>query len=240
MMTSDEMLMAYADGALDAADAAQVKAALVADPTLAARVEMFRETRRLLAASAAPLAPVDAADPLAAKIRAAVSATAAAPTSPTPAPANMNWRPMAAAASVAVLLAVGWWVGLGPRTGGDPALGPELAHALTHVPSGEVTPLRDSVEFIAIASFDTEKGLFCREYETHSADRGKLAVACLDAGGWHNRYVAEMMPQDGGYIPASGSDLEQIETVLRDLGAGEPLDSENEIRALSDAQAAPG
>jgi anti-sigma factor RsiW len=44
----DVMLMAYADGELDAATARQIEAAIAADPALAARVRLFRESAALL------------------------------------------------------------------------------------------------------------------------------------------------------------------------------------------------
>lgn len=44
----DVMLMAYADGELDAATARQIEAAVAADPALAERVRMFRESAALL------------------------------------------------------------------------------------------------------------------------------------------------------------------------------------------------
>lgn len=48
MSISDETLMAYADGELDAAEAEAVAAAVAADPELQARLRPFSETRRLL------------------------------------------------------------------------------------------------------------------------------------------------------------------------------------------------
>jgi anti-sigma factor RsiW len=46
-LVTDEMLMAFADGELAPAEEGRVRAALAADPDLAVRVAMFRETRRL-------------------------------------------------------------------------------------------------------------------------------------------------------------------------------------------------
>ena len=49
MMLSDEMLMAYADGQLDAGDRARVKKLVAQDPALAARLEIFQATGHGLA-----------------------------------------------------------------------------------------------------------------------------------------------------------------------------------------------
>ena len=49
MTLSDEMLMAYADGQLDAGDRARVKKLVAQDPALAARLEVFQATGHGLA-----------------------------------------------------------------------------------------------------------------------------------------------------------------------------------------------
>jgi anti-sigma factor RsiW len=51
MTLSDEILMAYADGELDAAQRAEVEAAMAADPDVARRVERHRALRRQFSAT---------------------------------------------------------------------------------------------------------------------------------------------------------------------------------------------
>ncbi|MFN3843995.1 MAG: zf-HC2 domain-containing protein, partial [Rehaibacterium terrae] len=55
MRISDERLMAYVDGELDAAQAAQVEAAIAADPALAAAVARQRRLRERLRAAFDPV-----------------------------------------------------------------------------------------------------------------------------------------------------------------------------------------
>jgi anti-sigma factor RsiW len=56
MNITDETLAAYADGELERGEAAQVAAAVAADPALAAKIEAHRALRSRLAAHYAPLA----------------------------------------------------------------------------------------------------------------------------------------------------------------------------------------
>ena len=75
----DETLMAYADGELDDATAAELDQALARDPELLRRLALFTGTRDVLAEAAAarPLDPVP--DALMARVRAPLAAGAAAP-----------------------------------------------------------------------------------------------------------------------------------------------------------------
>jgi anti-sigma factor RsiW len=50
MPWTDEMLMAFADGEVGPAEAGAIAAAAATDATLAARIDMFRQTRARIAA----------------------------------------------------------------------------------------------------------------------------------------------------------------------------------------------
>ena len=52
---TDEMLMAFADGELDDTEMARIAGAIDADPTLAARVDAFLQSRALSKAALGPL-----------------------------------------------------------------------------------------------------------------------------------------------------------------------------------------
>jgi hypothetical protein len=249
----DATLMAYADGELDATQAAGVAAAAAADPAVAARIEMFRRTRAALAAHRAPAPlPGALADSLAARIRAA-SAAPAAPTATltgeaaarvvplSPRRLAMAW-PVALAASLA--LAVGLGTGLrlgGPGQDGPgatvTALGaPGLAAALGTLPAGERMTLSDGTELAMVASFRAPDGALCREFETVRAEADTLvSVACHDAsdGGaaWDVRFALAAAPDSGGYAPASS--IEALEVWLELAGMGDSLTLEDEAAALA-------
>lgn len=89
-MMDERTLAAYADGALDADAARTVKAALAADPRLAAQVDRLRAT--------APLRAAKATDALIA--------------GPRKRPAVARAQPLLMALALTVLLVLGWASGL--------------------------------------------------------------------------------------------------------------------------------
>ncbi|MDO5621493.1 MAG: hypothetical protein Q4G24_08495 [Paracoccus sp. (in: a-proteobacteria)] len=247
MQINDEVLMAFADGELDVAEAAQVAQAVAGDPALAARVDLFRQTRAAL--QAAPEAsPKDqaltdmiratqaqaqdsrAADPLADQIRAAAAAATTAHLAgrdpqiaanrSLPTPANRNWAPLAVAASLVLALGIGWLAGPWGNAP-TPGLEPTVIAALNSLPSGESTG-----DVTAIASFRTADGTLCREYETAA----EIAVACRAGSTWENRFAAAQVDSPD-YVPASGEG--NVDDFLASIGAGEPLTTADEQSALA-------
>ena len=112
----DETLVAYADGALGPEEAAAVRAALAADPEAAADVDRFRASARLVRAAfddtlAEPVPPT-----LERRIRAAARAAAAERHALDALVRRRGRRPLAIAASVALLLGLGIGSRLGPAT----------------------------------------------------------------------------------------------------------------------------
>lgn len=235
---SDEILMAFADGELDEAQAQEVARAVAADPALSARVAMFRRSREMMRDAFAQDQAKGAQDPLAAMIRAAgrdaaAPPAAAAPVAP-PAPANMNWRPMAVAASLALALLGAGWLAM-PQRGGDGGqtviLRSDIRAALSRVTSGETEQL-DGYDFTAIASFRNREGELCREYETRTPQRVQLGVACHDGASWQSRFAA--LSEGGGedYMPASG-EVAGLDDYIARAGMSEPLTIEDEDAALA-------
>jgi hypothetical protein len=254
----DEMLMAYADGELDADGMAAVEAAVAESEDVAVRLAEFFETRAALQ-DAYPAEPVS--DELADKVRAmaagmAVSAvgsavgsevgSGAAPAAHANvvsladrrAPRAGGWQPMALAASLALAvgLGAGWMLG----AGGDRAPvaqatlldDPAVREALTALPAGESLELADGGEVRAIASYRDGTGALCREVEHDRADRQTLvAVVCHEAGQWGLRLVVAAAAEQTGYAPASS--LEVLDSYLSLTGAGEPLSPEDEAAALA-------
>lgn len=229
---NDEILMAFADGELDAPEAAEIARLIAADPALAARVDLFRQTRAALTVPAdagdAPPSPVDAA--LIARIRAAAVPDARPATGllARAMPANRNWQPAAIAAALALVLVAAGWLGLSSRApsgGMDGA----LVAALDSVPSGESDV---GGQFTAIASFVIADGTLCREYETHGT-APRIGFACHGPDGWQDRFsVALSADPAPGYIPAS-AEIEGLDAFLADAGAGAPLTDAEEQAALA-------
>ena len=246
----DETLMAYADGELDDATAAELDQALARDPELLRRLALFTGTRDVLAEAAAarPLDPVP--DALMARVRATLEAGTAAPeTVPEQAPVEKvvpfrgrdtsapRWQPMALAASLA--LAVGLGAGFGAARLATPdaaaPLGfaalavPGVTEALSSLPSGEGRAL-DQGEIAVLASFRDAQDRLCREFEVEGSLGSVVSVACFEAGGWRTTLALAAAPEEGGYAPASS--METLESYLSAVGAGPVLTPEEEAQAL--------
>lgn len=242
MAITDEMLMAYADGELDAAGMAEVEHAMAEDERLAERVAVFADTRRAVKDAYAAPAPVSAE--LEARVR-AMSAAA----KPQPATAEVidlasRRRPapvwsMAMAASIALAagLAGGWYIGKGRPAAVEglqlTALSdPAISDALSGTAAGERIGLASGSAFAAIATFRNADGELCREFEyDQPAGSTYVAVACDQSGTWDLRMAVASPPDDGGYAPASS--LDTLEAYLNATGAGQPLSADDEAAALA-------
>ena len=244
----DETLMAFADGELDDAAAAEVEAAVNADPALAERIALFAESRAL--ARDAFLPRLD--EPVPASLRAAVEAAIAEQERSggtvvplprrRPAAANQN-RPrwsrfaMAAAASVAIVAAGlgGYLAGSGGDADGQQVAliaVPGIADALSTVASGEETELAGGTgSFRAVSSFVDGADRLCREFEYSATDGAYVAIACREATDWSLAFAMGTGGNTGGYAPASS--LETLDSYLMAIEAGQPLSPEEEAAALA-------
>jgi len=259
MTVTDEMLMAFADAALDAEQAQMVALAIADDPALAARVEVFRQTR--VVASAVPLPPVP--DALRERVlqMAARHAQAAAPEpapepAPAPAPAASpapqplsNVVPLAArrpraplwqpALAASIALAIG--LGIGAFGFGEPggmlhvaALDDAaIVENLGSVASGNRVTLPSGGLMTVVASFADGDGALCREFEHDRPDgRTLVSVACNAAGAWDVRLAVDTAAAGSdGYAPASS--LDTLDAYLSAIEAGAPLDPAAEAEALA-------
>lgn len=245
-MISDETLMAFADGELDAETEALVESALGEDDTLAERLAVFLDSRTMLATTMKPLVeePVPAA--LQAGVLAAIAAagkdTAALENTAPPEEKVAAFRPrqtgaraqrglssasMALAASLAALV-----VGLGGfMLGQSSTSGPEktvvaLNEALDTLPSGADLVLARAGESLhMVASFRDGEGHLCREYEIKARSTLTVAIACHGPEGWQTR-LALTNPVAEGYVPASAP--ETVDAFLTGIGAGAPLSVDEE------------
>lgn len=240
----DETLMAYADGALDTETSQRVADAAKADPHVAERIEMFRQSATLLGALGAERQEAPISDSLAARIEdtlAAARAENAATENVVPfsaKPARPAWVPMALAASVALVVG-----GLGGLTAGlsvspDTPAGngvasldhPSVATALDQLGAGQTD---DTGRVAIIASFLTENGTFCREFEYDTPDSETLvSVACREDDAWLTRFaVLASGADDASYAPASS--LETLDTYLSAIGATAPMSVDEEAEFLA-------
>lgn len=242
----DETLMAYADGALEPEEASRVAKAASADPEVAARVEVFRQTGAALMALGAsrPLPP------LSAELAARVERTLAEARSdggqaqsvvafPSGRSAKTTWRPLALAASLALAVGLGGGVmaGLALRAAAPSGLqialldAPEVGPALGTLRSGEQAAVGQGV--VTIVSSFMAQGDFCREFE-YAEPQGPavVSVACRTGDGWQTRLtIATASPDDARYAPASS--LETLDAFLSAIGADAPMSAAEETQALS-------
>ncbi|WP_440984655.1 anti-sigma factor family protein [Xanthomonas sontii] len=245
-------LQAYADGELDAAQAAQVEAALRSDPQLAQALERLRSLQARLRAGFAPV--LDEAVP--ARLLAAArarptgapdqdTAVAARPASPVHATAQASRptplrprarRRWALPAALAAALLLGLWIAQRQLPQGD-AHGPTvaatqgsvaegaLAQALTQQLSGQ------SQGSVRIGlSFRDRDGHYCR---TFAMPRASAGLACQRDGAWR---VELLVPagenNDGGGMRMAASPMPAAVLQAVDARiAGEALDADGEQRA---------
>ena len=247
---SDETLMAYSDGELDAEAMADVEAAMTADPSVAERVAMFDVSRQVLKDGLG--APEPVSPELLASVRAiAAGHEAKAESEKTeseskvvalpartrvPRPAPIWQLPMAASIALLIGLAAGPfmpWTGTAPDveialTGLDT---PGLTAALATVESGDRLILDDGSALAAIASFQDGAGTFCREFELDGTSGETLvSVACHQGDTWSLRFAVAAGQTSDGFAPASS--LEALDGYLTAIEAGEPLSTEAEQAAL--------
>jgi len=236
-----EQLMAYADGALESAEALRIAELLAVNPGLQAEVDAYVESRSVLHGVYDDLLDEPVPEHLEALVMSSHGDNVVAflATKPQRAPAQWFgcWRQAAAAV---VILAVGGVAGY--HLADDPSVQSlvfagmldahhPLSTALESAPSSELIVIGDE-RFMAIQSFGTASGAVCREYESGNNDTGIVGIACRSDDGWHVEVVVANM--DGvatggnGYQAASGLDVAAIDEVLYGMGALPGFDSARE------------
>lgn len=246
MTINEEMLMAYADGQLSPAEAAEVEKAMADDEAIAARVAVFADSRKEMQRAFGTAAPVP--DALADQIRAMARADAMERGSRAEVAKIVTladrrrtvpfWQ-LPLAASVALGLGfLGGWLGA-PEDGAASGFqiadldDPALVSALGRMRSGERLAVGDG-ELAVIASFRDGDGVLCREFE-HDAAGGRtvVAVACHEGDAWEIGFAVTAAAADaGGYAPASS--LEALDAWLNATEAGAPLSDDEEAAALAE------
>ena len=233
MTWSDEELMAYADGELDAARRAAVEQAMREDPAVAAAVERHRALRadvfgafagvldepvpeRLVPrASTAAVLPLDAA-------RAARAQARRRWTWP-------EWGAMAASLALGVLAGAAGWHTMSADGGatlasanGTVVARGALADALTDAVAG-----RDEHGVRIGVSFRSKNGEYCRSFVSGSA----AGLACRTAEGWRIPVLAEGAEQGTAYRQAGASLPPAVLDAIDARIEGSALDAQGEAAA---------
>jgi hypothetical protein len=246
---TDELLVAYVDDELDAAQRDMVSSALAGNPSLCRRVEEMRLSRDLLR-EAFPLRP-DASIPAPIEAAANRLAEACAPrASRRRLSFRFGYRKKYAVAAVLVLgvaASAGFlaWRSASESNGGPVTalmrISPDtpLHGLLESTPSAEVinVPAQDAA-MRAVLTFRAKDGRFCREFEILASAGGSTGIACREDGSWHAEVMlsAEVAPPDSNYYTPAGnaqSDESAVAEVVERLMEGDPLGAQQEARVLA-------
>ncbi|MDQ6437858.1 anti-sigma factor [Mesorhizobium sp. LHD-90] len=252
---TDETLMRYADGELDAATAEALERDMETDDDLVARVALFIETRAAAKEALRPLLD----EPVPAELTASVERMIAGKRAAGVAPQSGAGKPEAVVIPIAaarevrrpkpvwllpvaaslVAALVGGFLGFRLEQGGDiPPRGdiiagidsPALRQALASVPSGQEQQV-DEHRFRAIATFTDRRQETCREFELDSETRSTvIAVACAAEGGWRVDFAVAAPGDSSGYAPASST--EALDAYLGAIEAAAPMAAAEEAAAL--------
>jgi hypothetical protein len=223
MNPSDDRLMAYADGVLPPAEAAQVEAALAADPGLRRRVDEHRALRAAVAAAyeAAANEPVP---------QRLIDAAGSRHGRGLPV-----WTALAAAIVAGVLAGAGGW-SLGQRglTGGPGGL--EARGALkAELDNGLASAARraDGVARVGL-TYRTAEG-YCRTFAV-SDQRPWAGVACRGDNAWIIQTAVRTAPDaaaPSAYRQAASSLPAPVLQTMEAAMVGEPLDAAQEAAAMA-------
>lgn len=229
MIVSPDELAAFADGELDPVRAAEVAAAVAADPALARQVEAHRALKGLLSAHYAPLAEAPVPDRFAALLGGAKADEPAAAT-------VIDLEAARAARTSRRMPRWGWVVG--------PALAASLALLLINTPTPgngnyadaklasaldtRLTAERGPAgEPRVLLSFARKDGELCR---TYAAPAGS-GIACRDAKGWRIERKGPGIDASASDYRQAGSPLEELMAAAQDMASEGALDPGQEAAA---------
>jgi hypothetical protein len=252
MTISDETLMAYADGELDAATRASVETAMQEDPEIRKRVARHRALRETMrgAFSAVLEEPVperlvqaargQTAAPKSAVVDLSVAREAARQKNPA---APWRWQPAAMAASLLLGLGLGFlaWHGSGaliqPGSGGGLIANAALAEALSSQLSDDRSQVSVAVTGL---SFRDKSGDYCRTFSLTGSDASS-GLACREGADWRIKALAQSpraAANAGDFRTAGSEDSPAIRAAVEGSIDGEPLDHAGEIAARAAGWAA--
>jgi len=253
---TDEVLMAYADGALPPAEAARVATSLETDIDARAAVEEFRRTAALSRAAFADVLVEPVPAPIVRAVLTSGTRTAGVTDLARHRQSRLpHWRtalPLAASLALVIGLAAVLFLRSVPSSAPAQiiALGPvepeaPLAAVLEKHPGG--TPFlltgregQTADRLMAVATFRDRKARICREVELldKSMQPHTAAVACRDParGTWSVEGVARIAttaPSGGSdFVPSGAEEKDALDGLLTILGATRALPAEEEQRLM--------
>lgn len=231
-MITDEQLAAFADDQLNGDEKARVKAAIAADPALAAKVESHRALKTQLSEHYAPTLDQAVPDHLTAMLK-------KAPTEEEIATAEVlsfakerekrglattirRWAPIAGpalAACLVVAIMQPWQISPTPDGYADSRLAGMLDTQLTSAQGA------DASERILL-SFENGEGQYCRAYQ-NGVEGG---IACRDTQGWAIERAFVLEQGQTTEFRQAGS-LGDVMALAQDMAAGAALDPDAEAKA---------
>jgi len=252
MSVSDETLMAYADGEVDAATRARIEAAMRDDPEIRRRIAEHRALRETVQGAFAavldepvPQRLIDAArghkaPPLGNVVDLARARRAAAGEAPG---RRRSWQPVAMAASVLVGVALGYlgWHNSSPwvktNSSGELVAGAGLAEALSNQLSEDRSPGRVAITGL---SFRAKTGDYCRTFSS-TGTPASSGLACREGDGWKIKVLAQSpnaTSNSSNFRQAASADEPAVRTAVEESIDGEPLDRAGEVAARQGGWAA--
>ncbi len=244
MTISDETLMAYADGELDAATRASIEAAMQEDPEMAKRVARHRALREAMQGAFSGVLEEPVPERLIAAARGqnsapkgAVVLTLAREAARRKTSLRSGWQPAAIAASLALGVGLGFlaWQGrsglIQPGSGGGLVAKAALAEVLSTQLSDDRSPAL--VAATAHLSFRAKSGEYCRTFSLTGTDASS-GLACREGNDWKIKALAESpraATNSGNFRTAASADSPAIRAAVEASIDGEPLDHAGEIAA---------
>lgn len=239
MTITDEMLMAYADGELDAEGVSQVEAALAEEPALARRLAAHRALKAQLQAHFESVTEEPLPKAWAATI--AMARTHAAAPGKVPARYRFgrlslsSWQlGVAWGAGMAAMLVLGLMVGTQFRRPGLLRAGPNgtyiAAGPLANALDNQLASAQDDAPIRMLVSFRRGSGDYCRGFATAAVS----GIACHDGGAWTvvNRLPGAQPPSgNADAYRQAGSTEAELMAEAQTMATGEPLDAAGEAAA---------
>ena len=216
---SDDMLMAYADGELDAAQAEEIRRAVANNTALAAKLAEFEATRRLARDAFAGIKE----QPIPPELVQTVLTHEPPKPEQRRSPFMTQFMPLAASLAM-VAGAIGYVVGT--RSAGTSLLGADnaVAAALESSDSGAVFDVDGGRRITVLATYRLPDRV-CRSFMDSVASGAVKGLACRTGAQWTVEVAVAQPPSaSGSYTPASDQATPSIDAFLDAAGAEGPVD----------------
>lgn len=246
MNISDEELMAYLDGELDAGRRASIEGAIEADPDLARRVA---EQQSLLGRLRGAFHPI-LDEPVPQRLTNATRGVSTLDMEAVRARQERRRfaaRPwLAAAASLVLGVLIAPWITRPTHDAPDVVMrgaslsaSGDLAAALTSQLSAEPSP---SGRIRVVVSYVGDTGEYCRAFVARHEEKSMSGIACRSGDAWHIRSIdsgTEVQAGTTAYRQASSALSPLVRQAIESSMIGEPLDADAERAARGRGWTAP-